>query len=241
MIKRRDRNKLNKGQIVDILRSVTMLNLLLCIMTITLILYEAIKHKSMILYLSVGLIVCIILSDKVRYMLKENHESTKIKNMNSIIEKENIDNWEFELYNCKDNISGLYNSVFLENILEKINKEKFIPTTIAVFYIKGLSCLMEEEEKKKAICKAADIVIKNKLKNNIACLSKSSSIILFFINYNKNNSVSIIEKICHEFNELYAENDLTMIYGFEEISSKDEIIYKMYGEILQNIHLSIFK
>ncbi|WP_455795897.1 hypothetical protein [Clostridium butyricum] len=113
MIKRRDRNKLNKGQIVDILRSVTMLNLLLCIMTITLILYEAIKHKSMILYLSVGLIVCIILSDKVRYMLKENDESTKIKNMNSIIEKENIDNWELELYNCKDNISGLYNSVLL--------------------------------------------------------------------------------------------------------------------------------
>ncbi|WP_455799887.1 hypothetical protein [Clostridium butyricum] len=240
MIKRTDRNKLNKGQIVDILRNVTMLNLLLCIMTITLILYEAIKHKSIILYLSVSLIVCIVLSDKVRYMLKENHESTKIKNMNSIIEKENIDNWELELYNCKENMNGLYNSVFLENILGKINKEKKIPTTIAVFYIKGLSCLMEEE-KEKAICKAADIVIKIKLKNNIACLSKSSSIILFLINYNKNNSFSIIEKICHEFNELYAENDLTMIYGFEEISSKDEIIYKIYGEILQNIHLSIFK
>lgn len=240
MIKRTDRNKLNKGQIVDILRNVTMLNLLLCIMTITLILYEAIKHKSIILYLSVSLIVCIVLSDKVRYMLKENHESTKIKNMNSIIEKENIDNLELELYNYKENMNGLYNSVFLENILGKINKEKFIPTTIAVFYIKGLSCLMEEE-KEKAICKAEDIVIKNKLKNNIACLSKSSSIILFLINYNKNNSFSIIEKICHEFNELYAENDLTMIYGFEEISSKDEIIYKIYGEILQNIHLSIFK
>ena len=66
MIKRTDRNKLNKGQIVDILRNVTMLNLLLCIMTITLILYDAIKHKSIILYLSVSLIVCIVLSDKVR-------------------------------------------------------------------------------------------------------------------------------------------------------------------------------
>lgn len=241
MIKKNNMRKLYKRQATDVTINTFRLNVLLCIISITLILYEAIKYKNINLYLSIGLIICIILSQRILYTLKKNHNSVVVEDANSGAKKGGMGKAKLELHNCNDPMTGLYNSVYLEHILDKLNNEKVTPTTIAVLYVRGLSCLTEKEEQEKVICKVAELVLKNKFKDNIGCISNGNIIVLFLINWNKNNSSEIIDRICKDFNKLYGDSNLRIVYGLEEMSSQNEDIYDIYGGILNNINLSIFK
>ena len=238
MIKRIDRIKLHKRKGVDVCISSVLLNILLCIISIILILSEALIYKNVKLYLSACLIVCIILVNVILYESR-NKVKSKTEYLNSVTAKHRIYASEFELYNSKDNLTGLYNNIFLKSLLKKINIEKFTPTTIAVFHVQGLACISNEEMRRMIVCNAADIVLKNKFKSNIACISENNNIILFFINYNKDDSHYISEKICDEFNEINKNNNIKLIYGIKSMYSNRESIYKVVGQAMDYINSSV--
>lgn len=240
MLKRCDKNKIQKKERLNINKSNFVINFLLSALCITLILYEAIKDDTMNLYLSSCLILFIILSDINLYLLSKKDRNISIST-NSATARRRIDNSGFELYKCKDKMTGLYNSVFIENILRKIDSEKFTPTTIAVFFIHGITCIIDEEEKNEVICKVTDIVIKNKFKNNIACINENNNIVLFFINYHKNNAYQVAEKINNEFDKLFRYKNIKLTYGIEDMNNEEESIYNVLGQAFDNINLNIFR
>ncbi len=239
MLKRCNKNKILKKERLNINKCSVIINFLLNTLCITLILYEAIKDDTMNLYLSSYLILFIILSYINLYLLSKKDRN--ISNINSATARRRIDNTAFELYKCKDRMTGLYNSVFIENILKKIDNQKFLPTTIAVFFIHGITSIIDEEEKNEVICKVKDIVIKNKFKNNIACINENNNIVVFLINYNKNSAYQVAEKINDEFDKLFGYKKIKLTYGIEEMNNEEESIYNVLGQAFDDINLNIFR
>ena len=236
MIKRSDRLKAQKRKVIDICMSILLLNILLSVISIMLILSEALTYKNIRLYLSAGLIVCIILGNITLYKSRKKPNS-EFENLNSIEAKNRIYNSKFDIYQSKDNLTGLYNHIFLKNLLKKINTEKFIPTTIGIFHVQGFASILNEEMKTKVLCNVANIVLKNKLKSNIACISENNNIIICFINYSKEDSRYVCKNICDEFNGTNKCNNIRLIYGLESMHNNEESIYNVLGHAVDFINL----
>lgn len=240
MVKRSDRSKLKKKHDIDLHKSSIILNILLCVISAVLILYESVKYNDLNLYLAVCLIICIILSNFILYIIK-NTESSSTDELNSCIARRRINNSGFDLCNSRDYMTGLYNSAFLENLFKKIENEKFVPTSICIFYIHGFCQIMSKEQKNEVIARTSEIVLDNKMENSIACISENNNIVLIMINNNKNELIYIAEKVSSKFNEVYGKLNIKLLYSIEEMDRSEDVVYDVFGRAVDNINSIVHK
>lgn len=240
MVKRSDRSKQKKTSYMNADKISLILNILLCIISAILISYKAIKYKDINLYMAVSLIICIILSNLILYIVR-NRKNCSTDNLNSYIAKRRINNSGFDLCNSIDYRTGLYNYTFLEKLLKKIEDEKFIPTSICIFHICGLCQIMHEEDKNEVISKTCEIIMDNKLESTIACISENNNIVLIMIKNNKNELQHIAKKICREFSEVYNKLNIKLIYSIEQMDKETEIIYDVFGRVVDNLNSFLSK
>ncbi|WP_294403206.1 hypothetical protein [uncultured Clostridium sp.] len=240
MVKRSDRSKQKKTKYSDIHKSSLILNILLCIISLMIILYDTAKYNDINLYLVFALIICIMLSNIILYTIRIS-ENFHNDNINSSIARKKINNSAFDLNKSRDYMTGLYNGTFLENLLKKIEDEKFIPTSICIFYIYGLCQIMSTEQKKEVIQKTAQIVLSNKHENSIACISENNNIVLIMINNSRSDLNYIAERVGSEFSEIYGKHNFKLIYSIEEMDSREEVIYDVFGRAADNINSFVHK